>query len=447
LTLAAAGTLALRPKDHRSASLAGLIGQSADLPVPARPYGGRVNLLSAIEHPAAPRKRPRRWPWAVGCGVLVLLAGIDLAIAGTGDGPRWPVCLVLALGLAAVLWPAAGRPAWLTPQLRTAVPAAASAALTGVSLLDRPVLFGPAEGVLLLCLLVVAIRTCESRWVVRCAGLDGVAIVALPLRYYKPGVADNDLGSLIEPMLSLILLVVLIAGLAGYLRVLENRRRMAVIETRRGERLAMAADLHDFVAHHVTGILVQTQMARMLAVTEPGRLDPVLAGIEDAAREALTSMRRTVGILREGPETPAGLDPVDLHPAGDLTTLADLVEGCGDRIGMGTVLIRDPTVPLNLPHEVQAAAYRVVQESLTNVLRHAADATKVAVSLTYDDGMLRVAVRDNGRGSANFAQGGGFGLVGLTERVSALDGELRAGPHPHDGWEVAARLPAALTRS
>jgi len=406
-----------------------------------------VNLLSAIEYPVASRKRSRRWPRAAAIGVLALLAGIDLAITGTGDGPHWPVRLVLALGLTAVLWPAARRPPWLTPQLRTAVPAAASIAVTVVSMFDRAVLFGPGEGVLLLCLLVVAVRTCEPRWVVMCSGLTGAALVALPLRYYRPGVADNDLGSLIEPMLGLTVLAILIAGLVGYLRVLENRRRMAVTETRHGERLAMAADLHDFVAHHVTGILVQTQMARMLAVTEPDRLDPVLAGIEDAAREALTSMRRTVGILREGPEMPAGLDPADRHPAGDLTTLADLVEGFGERIGLGTVLLRDPAVPENLPHEVQAAAYRVVQESLTNVLRHAADATQVVVSLGYDDGILQVAVRDNGHSSTHFAQGGGFGLVGLTERVSALDGDLRAGPHPPGGWEVAARLPAALTRS
>jgi signal transduction histidine kinase len=406
-----------------------------------------VNLRSAIERPVAPRKRWRRLLRAAGNVVLLLLAGLDLAIAGTGEGPLWPVLLVLGLGLPAVLWPAARRPGWLTPHLRTAVPAVASIALTAAAAIHTTTLFGPAEMVVLLCLLMVAVRTCAPRWVGWCAGLNGVAIVALPLRAYQRGAANNDFESLIEAMLGLALTVVLIAGLVGYLRSLDQSRRDAVTETRRDERLAMAADLHDFVAHHVTGILVQTQMARMLATTEPDRLDQVLAGIEDAAREALTSMRRTVGILREGPETSARLDPADRRPAGDLTTLADLVEGFGDRIGLGTVLLRDPAVPGNLPHEVQAAAYRVVQESLTNVLRHATDVTQVAVSLSYDDGVLRVAVRDNGRGSGPFAHGGGFGLIGLAERVGALDGELRAGSYPPGGWEVAALLPVAPIRS
>jgi signal transduction histidine kinase len=274
--------------------------------------------------------------------------------------------------------------------------------------------------------------------------LNAVAIVALPLRVYQPGVAYNGFGSFFGSVLGLTLLVVLIAGLVGYLRVLDDRRRLAVTETRRAERLAMAADLHDFVAHHVTGILVQTRMARMLATTEPDRLDPVLARIEHAAGEALESMRRTVGILRSGPA--AGPEPADRHPSNDLSTLAELVEGFGGRIGLRAVVLRDPGVPPDLPHEMQAAAHRVVQEALTNVLRHAADATQVTVNLSYEDDVLRVSVRDNGRSSSHFAHGGGFGLIGLAERVSALDGELRAGPHPPGGWEVAALLPTPSSR-
>ncbi len=400
-----------------------------------------VNLLSAIEHPAAPRRRPQRWLRVVGITVLALLAGIDLAIAGVDGDPVWPVLLVLALGLAAILWPAARRPAWLTPHLRTAVPAAASGVLTIVSLLGGPAVFGPGEGAVLLCLLILAVRTSSPRWVGLCAGLNGVAIIALPLRVYESGSDVNDLPSFLSAMFVIALLVGLIAGFVGYLRALDRRRQVAVAETRRSERLAMAADLHDFVAHHVTGILVQTQMARLMVTTEPDRLDPVLAGIEHAAGEALASMRRTVGILREGPALSGS---ADRYPAGDLRTLADLVEGFGGSIGLRAVLLRDPSVPEHLPHEVQAAAHRVVQEALTNVLRHAADATEVTVSLSYDASILRVAVRDNGRNSMHFAQGGGFGLVGLTERVTALNGELRAGPHPPDGgWELVALLPVS----
>jgi signal transduction histidine kinase len=255
-------------------------------------------------------------------------------------------------------------------------------------------------------------------------------------------------------MLVLMLLVGAVAGFGGYLRTLDQRRGVAVTDTRRSERLAMAADLHDFVAHHVTGILVQTQMARLMATTEPEGLDPVLAGIEHAATEALASMRRTVGLLREGPDHAAGpgsgagsgSGSGDRRPAGDLAALADLVDGFGRPVGPKAVLRRDPSVPPELPHEVQAAVHRVVREALTNVRRHAADATEVTVGLTYDSGSLRVTVTDDGRGGApmpHAARGGGFGLVGLAERVTALGGELRVGPRPGHGWQVEALLPVA----
>ncbi|MEV0218217.1 histidine kinase [Streptomyces sp. NPDC050704] len=380
--------------------------------------------------------------------VLVLLALGDLLLAGSAaDGSVWPAFLVLSLGLAAVLWPVARRPAWLTPQLRTAVPAGVSVVLSAVAAvtgrMEQP---GPGEATILLCLLMVAVRTCPPRWAGVCAGLTGGAVLALPLRGLQTTLQNNDLGFLFAVTLALVLPVGIIGGLAAYLRTLDNRRALAVTETRRFERLAMAADLHDFVAHHVTGILVQTQVARMMAVTEPDRLDPVLADIEHAATEALASMRRTVGILREGPQEAAGPDLADRHPAADLSAVADLVEGFGGFVGPKAVLHRTPAVPGDLPHEVQSAAHRVVQEALTNVRRHAADATEVTVGLTYEEGTLHVTVRDDGHGGTQMpyaARGGGFGIVGLTERVTALGGELRTGPRPDTGWEVTALLPAA----
>ncbi|MET7488364.1 histidine kinase dimerization/phosphoacceptor domain-containing protein [Streptomyces sp. NPDC005538] len=121
---------------------------------------------------------------------------------------------------------------------------------------------------------------------------------------------------------------------------------------RRAERPAIAADLHDFVAHHVTGILVQTQVARMMATTRPEDLDPVLAAVERASTEALAAMRRTVGVLRD-----AGPDAADRRPIGDLTAVADLVDGFASPVQKVT-LRRDPTPPDDLPHQVQAAAWR-----------------------------------------------------------------------------------------
>ncbi|GGW45331.1 ATP-binding protein [Streptomyces caelestis] len=140
----------------------------------------------------------------------------------------------------------------------------------------------------------------------------------------------------------------------------------------------------------------------------------------------------------------------DRSPRGDLAALPELVEGFRGPVGPKTALRHDPSVPDDLPHEVQAAAYRVVQEALTNVRRHAADATEVTVGLSYDGRVLEVTVRDDGRGVTRLpkaARGGGFGLVGLTERVTALGGKLRTGPRSdRQGWEVIATLPTERGR-
>ena len=369
-------------------------------------------------------------------GALFGAAVYDVAITGANNQDLWPPVLLLSVGLAAVLWPAGRRPPWLTPQLRTAVPALLSALYTAQALLtDRQDLFGPGEATILLCLLFIAVRHCPQRWAVACGTLAGAALLALPLRYSHSVQDGNAQGLAVVGLV----LIGLVGGLAGYLRSLDYRRLVAIGETRRAERLAIAADLHDFVAHHVTGILVQTQVARMMADTQPQELDPVLAGIERAATEALASMRRTVGVLRD-----TGDEAADRRPVGDLAGIADLTDGFASPVQRVT-LRRDPAVSDDLPHEVQAAAFRVVQEALTNVRRHAADASEVTVRLRRDAGRLEVSVTDDGRGGTQLpdaAHGGGFGLVGLKERVTALGGELHAGPRAGNGWEVRAVFPA-----
>ncbi|MGW0821109.1 sensor histidine kinase [Streptomyces sp. NPDC002845] len=389
-----------------------------------------------MDEPAEPRSRRLAWAWARALAVagLLLLVGLDMLIAIWDGEALWlQVVVVLPVGLTAVLWPARKRPAWLSPAVRTGVPAGLSLALTVTGLFVWKAAYGPGEVALLLCLLLVAVRTCPAPWAAVCGVLNGVAILAMPSR-----------GDTAGYDLTLLVLAGATAGLGGYLRTLDHRRGVAVTETRRAERLAMAADLHDFVAHHVTGILVQTQLAQMLAATEPDRLPPILKNVEHASTEALASMRRTVGLLRETPRDGAGPEPGDHRPSGGLAALPKLVEDFGAPVGPKAVLRHDPAVPDDLPHEVQTAAYRVVQEALTNVRRHAADATEVTVDLTHDGHALVVRVRNDGRGGSRLpaaARGGGFGLVGLTERVTALGGELRAGPCPGQGWEITAMLP------
>ncbi|MGV4985893.1 sensor histidine kinase [Streptomyces sp. NRAIS4] len=368
-------------------------------------------------------------------GILLAAGVIDVLSTGGAGHSVWPVTIVLVAAFAAVLWPAARRPAWLGPEVRTAVPALLSGLYTaGTLLAGHSAPFGPGEVVALLCLLFVAVRHCPPRWAAGCALLDAVALLATPLRTGR-SVPDDTFGFIAVGLL----LVGVVAGLAGYLRSLDYRRTVAVGETRRAERLAIAADLHDFVAHHVTGILVQTQVARMMAADRPAELDPVLAGIEQAATEALASMRRTVGVLRD-----TGAESGRHRPVGDLAGVAELA----DRFpapGQRVALDRDPALAdAGIPHEVQAAAFRVVQEALTNVRRHAADAAEIRIGLRRSRGGLEVTVGDDGRGGSRLpdaAHGGGFGLVGLAERVTALGGTLHAGPRTGHGWEVRAVFP------
>ena len=400
---------------------------------------------------------------AAGVVDVVLYAGNDGASVLPTASPVWQTLALVLVGLAAVLWPAGRRPEWLTPQVRTAVPALASILYSVAALaVGATNLFGPGEVLILLCLLFVAVRHCPPRRAWGCGALDVGALLLLPGRHL--GTWDEE--ALIFIVVGLVLVGVF-AGLGGYLRSLDYRRTVAVSETRRAERLAIAADLHDFVAHHVTGILVQTQVARMMAQAEarpqtqsqaqtqtqtqaqarvqaqvqPQELDPVLAGIERAATEALASMRRTVGVLRDSGD---GGEAADHRPVGDLAGIAELVDGFASPVQRVT-LRRDPAVTDGLPHEVQAAAFRIVQEALTNIRRHAADAAHVEVRLRDDCGRLEVSVVDDGRGGTQLppaAHGGGFGLVGLKERVTALGGELHTGPRGAVGWEVRAVFPA-----
>ncbi|TDB78355.1 sensor histidine kinase [Micromonospora sp. KC723] len=366
---------------------------------------------------------------------LCLAATIDLLVVVANRNPIWPPLLVLSVGLAVLLWPHDARPPWLTTSLRTIAPALSSAVYTlGVLASGTPTAFGPAEPLILIFLLVVAIRHCRPATAAVAAFVIGASTIALPLR---AGIGNSgDSGLAYSGAAILAVLVGGGAALGGYLRSLDHRRKDSIAHTRRTERLSIAADLHDFVAHHVTGILVQAQMARALAITDPDRLDPVLESIEHAAGEALGAMRRTVGILRtSGTDQPA---------AGNLAAIGELVSGFAASRCVHATLHRGPNVPDTLPPEVQAAAYRVVQEALTNVGRHAPDATETTIDLRCDDNHLQVTVRNNGTIRPTWptsARTGHYGLIGLSERVNALGGHFHAGPQPTEGWRLTARLP------
>ncbi|MBR7830897.1 sensor histidine kinase [Actinospica sp. MGRD01-02] len=382
-----------------------------------------------------------------GLGIALLLAALALDLHSVPDwhavdGPA--TALVSTAAVCALLWPARLRPASLTPALRAAIPALLTIAINvALRASGSPVGFAERPGLLaaLLCLLIVALRGCANPWhAAACVAALCGALASIPLTADDLGSSDQA-GSLTV----LTLLASGFVGLGAFLRSSDTRHRAAVRQVQLGERLAIAADLHDFVAHHVTGILVQTQVARLMATADAPRLDPVLADVEQAAGEALASMRRLVGVLRTGDDEDDGQRPApaaELRPTGDLAQLTRTVDTFS-RVGPRAILRRDPAVTEDLPHVIQSAAFRIVQESLTNVRRHAADTTEVLVELDVADGALEVRVTDDGGGSTPSPaalRGGGFGLIGLRERVTALGGEIMTGPAEH-GWRVRARLP------
>lgn len=224
-------------------------------------------------------------------------------------------------------------------------------------------------------------------------------------------------------------------GIGLWLRLLDARHEVAIETIRRGERLELARELHDAAAHHITGIVLQAQAARIAARKHPEKLDDTLAGIESAGTGALTSMRQVIGLLR------------DTDDAGGLTPgserLTDLVERFAGR--GPAVRLRLPDTPDEpaWPPEVTTTVYRVVQEALTNIARHASGAREVTVSLAHDQRAITVEVTDDApSGSPRFAHISGYGLIGMRERVEALGGTLSAGPGPGAGWSVLATLPA-----
>jgi len=209
----------------------------------------------------------------------------------------------------------------------------------------------------------------------------------------------------------------------------EAEARAAVAE----ERARIARELHDVVGHSVSVMTVQASGVRRLLRDDQEREREALLVVERTGREALAEMRRMVGVLRRPEEAPA------LAPQPSLEHVERLVEQAREA-GL-PVELRVEGDAVELPAGVDLTAYRLVQEGLTNALKHAR-ATHAEVLVGYRDGAIEVTVSDDGKGVGN-GDGGGHGLVGMRERVSVYGGELDAGPQPGGGYRLRARLPVA----
>jgi signal transduction histidine kinase len=217
-----------------------------------------------------------------------------------------------------------------------------------------------------------------------------------------------------------------------------QRSREEELRRRAGEeRMRMARDLHDLVAHNISVINVQANTALHLMDRQPERAHSALTTINDVSKQALVELRSVLGVLRDTDES------APRSPSPGLARLGDLVDSAA-AAGL-TVHIEGAQRPAPLPAEVDLAGYRIVQEALTNSARHA-EGTKATVRVSYGDGALIVEVDDDGipRSAgrpAVPAHGPGNGSAGMTERAKVLGGSLQAGPRPEGGFRVRAWLP------
>ncbi|WP_320778408.1 sensor histidine kinase [Streptomyces sp. CRN 30] len=360
----------------------------------------------------------------VGIGTLALqgtglLLFLSAAAAGAGALPA----VALRLPSALLAWAACGVAlVSLACSIGLRMAAGSTALLDQAS--DTYTLFEPAA-------LMVLLHVTARR------GSPAGTAVALPLLMtaviLRPLVIEVDEGSsIVALVLTLVASGALASGLTVRLVVASRRQREERI--RLDQRLAFARDLHDFVAHHISGIVVQAQGARAVATKKPQAVGDALELIETTGAEALTAMRKMVGALRD--------DTVPGTRAPGTDGVRALVADCrmpGAEVGYTETGPAD-----DLPPDAAHLVERVVMEALTNIRKHARDCTGAHVHL--DVSRRRVTARITNDGHSHTPDGTGYGLRGLREVTDAAGGTLTAGPapDPESGWHVALELPVPL---
>lgn len=368
---------------------------------------------------------------------LLDAAGIEGTAGLEGNSVWWRAVPGLVAAVALLL---PGRPPALTWGAGAAVLASwvtTLALLTSVTPTFAG--WGLLETLCLLLLLVRAAKDIVQPWPAAALSTAlGVAVIAAPMRLDEGGVVFSFL--LTFPTGGAV-------GLGCYLRSLDERRRRAVADTRQSERLELARELHDFVAHHVTGIVVQAQAARAIRDIAPEQVDPLLRSIEQAGSETLQSMRKLVRVLRED-------DARAVRPGDLFAELGELVAAFAERDAPATLQVAAEARQARPDPEVETSVRNVVREGLTNVRRHAAGSPSVSVRVGLSDGdagagvrRLRVEVhnapspRQTAPNAEPLGGRGGLGLVGLTERTEAVGGTLRASRAEDGGWRLTAEFP------
>jgi signal transduction histidine kinase len=364
--------------------------------------------------------------------VLVTVAAGAAALPAVFQGnvhPRGVAILVLALTATPLLV----RRKWPIPVFACALAAAVGAGLWHVSAIDGPALLvslytvasmrprrdalvsaGALELVTLVGLLLVA----GSGWWYDAIFLSGMIAAALALGLYSAARRAY------------------LAELHDRAERLERERDQQVALAAAAERSRIAREMHDIVAHHLTVMTTLAEAAVAASATAPDRATEVMRSVAATGRRALADTRLLLGILRQRPGQEPG---VGMQPVPDLSQLGILIEQVRSA-GLDTTFEINGQPP-DLPAGTQLAVYRIVQEALTNTLKHGGTGARASVRLSFLPGQLQVDVNDDGAGSSVPRHlAGGSGLLGMQERIRAYGGRMQAGPRQHEGWAVSARL-------
>jgi signal transduction histidine kinase len=373
--------------------------------------------------------RGRRWFDLALVGALVVVGGLGHLVAG-----QLAAAILTCVQVLPLVW-----------RRRHSVPV--FAVIASASALQAVLIDTPAVGQLAFPVAVYSVARWAPRW-------HGVA--ALAVGYAGAGVAtvrwltgfggENLTSGAVIPYLVTIAAIVTTAwalGFAGqqrerYVAALveraEQAERMAEREVQlatQDERARIAREMHDVVAHGLSVIVVQADGARYAAARDPEVAVTTLGTIGTTGREALTEMRRLLGLLRSGD---SGVRP---QPG-----MADIAHLVADTRATGARVEADLPEPLpDVPDGVGLAAYRIVQEALTNVRKHAGPDATVTLRVRAEPGAVEVEIHDDGRGAAAVSDGSGLGLIGMRERAQARGGTVAAGPAPGGGFAVSARIP------
>ena len=361
--------------------------------------------------PDAPK--PLWWDWVL---VAAVLAAAAIEAVAREDVVWRPVNLILVVAVAPLLlWRRTHPLAMVAIAFPLFAVVDLAATVLGVTW------DGPNPSALVLLLFPYAL----FRWGSGREATIGLAIVLSPV---VAGAAAAPVGEVVGGALILLFA----AALGAAIRYRSSARLHGRDQAKLREREQLARELHDTVAHHVSAIAIQAQAGRTVAESHPEAVLDALVVVEKEASRALTEMRTIVGALRQG-------EQADLAPQPGVAEIERLAGSTGHAPHVDVTLTGDLS---ELPPSVDAALYRLAQESVTNALRHARHATKVHVVVAGEDDCVRLTVWDDGDARpADAESSSGFGLLGMAERARLLGGAFEAGPNRGGGWTVHAELP------